>query len=311
MKLMDLLTRFFQKLNTTASLGAMLFWNAHLILIVAALLVADHGVRLSLLLAYLAVMVFVLVTKIKLEKAIFDQSATNQLRDELNAHRESMSISSYLDSVMEPKIPIWYRRAYKGYFGSPKMLKELFNLILEFKPKRILELGSGLTTLIASYALRKNGNGKVVSWDCIETRASGNREMIHLHEQNKYSEIVDAKISKSREIDGIQSWFDQKPKHKIDFLIVDDSTEPPLSPGAKNVIETLRSDLNMGCIILLHDRIRPVDNVTLNHWLDLEPNLNLIHTVQTKTNIYSVLRIGQRLNSRKAVMIPSGNGPST
>jgi hypothetical protein len=291
-KPVDLVKRVLGKLKTRTSVSSLLFWNAQLILVSAALLVVDQSVRLSILLAYLAVIFFVLTTKVKLEKAIFDESAIDQLRGELNSFRESASIISYLNSVMQPRIPIWYTKAYRDYSGSPEMLEELFNRMTEAKPKNVLELGSGLTTLVASYALRNNEYGKITSWDCLETRAAGNRELIRLHEQGKYVEIVDAKTSKSVENGVTKTWFDEKPEYKIDFLVVDESIEPPLAPSGEDVLESLREYLNIGCTIFIHDRIRSVDNPTLSKWLNSETELLLIHTVHTKTNTYSVLRFG-------------------
>jgi hypothetical protein len=272
--------------------SVLFFWNAQLILIAVALLAVDPSVRLSIFLAYLAVMFFVLVTKISLEKAIFDQSSINQLRAELNLFRERTSIISYLDSVMNPRIPIWYNKAYRDYSGSPEMLEEFFNSITEAKPNNILELGSGLTTLVGSYALRNNGYGKITSWDCLETRAAGNRELIESHQQTNYVEILDAKLSVSVETDVSQSWFDLNPESKIDFLVVDESIEPPLAPSGENALVALRPYLNIGCKIFLHDRIRPAESLTLSKWLESDTELILIRTVHTKTNTYSVLRFG-------------------
>jgi hypothetical protein len=172
--------------------------------------------------------------------------------------------------------------------------------LIETKPKNVLELGSGLTTLIASYALKKNGFGKVVSWDCIETRASGNRDLMNSHGQLKYGEILDVKISQSKKIDGTKSWFNQQPEGKIDFLVVDDSLEPPVTPGGKDVMKSLGPYLNIGCTILLHGRKRTGDSETLRHWLDSETELLLVHTAQTKTNTYWVLRFAPPVEFRKS-----------
>ena len=264
-----------------------MFWNAQLILIVVAILAVDQSVQLSLFVAYSALMVLVLVAKIKREKDALDQ--TTQLRTRA-------PIIPYLNSVMQPRLPIRYTRAYSDYSPSPKMLKDLFNLLIEAKPKNVLELGSGLTTLIASYALKQNRYGKVVSWDCIENRAAGNRELINLHGQGKYVEILDVTTSKSIQKDGTKSWFDQKPEDKIDFLVVDDSVEPPVVPRGKDVMEELMPYLEIGCTILLHDRIRPVENETLSHWLSSKNDLLLIQRVQTNKNTYSVLRLGPGVN---------------
>jgi hypothetical protein len=292
LKSIEFLKRISRKINTKSAISSMLFWNLQLILILAALLLVDSSIRLSVLLAYLAAMTLVLVTKFHLEKAIHDHSAIDQLRDELTAHRETTSIISYLNSVLRPRIPIWYTRAYRDYSASPEMLEELFNRIISARPKTVFELGSGLTTLISSYALQKNGYGKVVSWDCLETRASSNRDLIDSHDQGQFAEILDATPQKNAEPGSTSLWFDKTPEEKIDFLVVDDSMDPPLTPSSKGLIQALRPYLNIGSTIFLHDRIRPVDKDTLGEWIDADTELLLIHTIHTKTNTYSVLRYG-------------------
>jgi hypothetical protein len=292
LKLIDFFKRIFQKINTKSAITYFLFWNFQLILILAALFLVDSSIRLSLLLAYLASMTLVLVTKFHLEKAIHDHSAIDNLREELTAHRETTSIISYLNSVLRPRIPIWYTRAYRDYSGSPEMLEELFNRINEARPKTVLELGSGLTTLISSYALQKNGYGKVVSWDCLETRASSNRDLIDSHAQGQFVEILNATPQKNADPGSITLWFDRAPEDKIDFLVVDDSMDPPLTPSNEGLIQALRPYLSIGSTIFLHDRIRPVGKDTLGAWIDGDTELLLIHTIHTKTNTYSVLRYG-------------------
>jgi hypothetical protein len=243
---------------------------------------------------YIAIMLFVLITKIGFDTAIADKSDIDQLRNQLEAYREENSVIGYLNSVTEPTVPIWYSRSYRGYYGSPEMLEEIFNRMVADKPHGVLELGSGLSTLIASYAIRKNGKGKVISWDCLQARAASNRNLITSHKQEKFSKIVDVKTSERSFGSEAFAWYEQEPEAGIDFLIVDDSGDSESIPDGRDVIRALKPHLNTGCTIFLHDSIRQIEKETLSFWLEHNDELLLVHTVRTSTNTYSVLRFGLR-----------------
>ena len=283
-----------QRMNSKSPLKDLLFWCVPVVFMASAVLVAGADLRLPLLLTYISLMLFLMITKFRLDKAISDQSAIDQLREDLIAHRETTSVIAYLNSVAEPNIPIWYSRAFMGYSSSPEMLEELFNRIVAEKPKTILELGSGLSTLIASYAVKKNGYGRVASWDSLETRASGNREIINSHNQEIFSEIHHVQTREKPDNLDQFVWYDMEPETGLNFLIIDDSIEQPGVPEAKDAIRALKSHLEPGCTILLHDRIRPAAKDTIPFWLDNNEDLLLIHTIRTTTNTYSVLRFGLR-----------------
>ena len=55
----------------------------------------------------------------------------------------------------------------RGYAGSPDYLYEIKEFIKESNPNFILEAGSGVSTIIAAYTLKKYGRGKIVSLDSI------------------------------------------------------------------------------------------------------------------------------------------------
>jgi predicted O-methyltransferase YrrM len=294
MSLFDSFLSYLRKVDTRSTLKGILVWQVPLVLITSALLLAETEIRLSLLLTYVSLMLFLMITKDRLDKAISDQSAIEQLRRELTAHREATSVIAYLNSVVEPTIPIWYSRAYRGYSSSVEMQEELLNRIVATGPKTILELGSGLSTLIASYAVKKNGFGRVTSWDSLETRALGNREIIKAHKLERFSDIHYVEIVEKPEGLDNFSWYAREPETGIDFLIIDDSLEQAGIPDAKNALKMLKDYLATGCTIILHDAIRTTEKETLNYWLENNDELLLVHTVRTATNTYSVLRFGLR-----------------
>ncbi len=89
------------------------------------------------------------------------------------AHKK---IVRYLHKMLLYRYPLWEELAYykqevrknknftKGYKDYSKYYI-LYKAIRKFKPKHVLECGSGITTLIIAFALKENGGGKFVSMD--------------------------------------------------------------------------------------------------------------------------------------------------
>lgn len=60
-----------------------------------------------------------------------------------------------------------YSHFDKAYQDYPKYLT-IYNTVRRFKPKYVLECGSGISTAIINQALKENGSGKLVSLDEME-----------------------------------------------------------------------------------------------------------------------------------------------
>lgn len=91
--------------------------------------------------------------------------------------------------------------AMQGYAIAPDFALMLARMIADEKPELILETGSGVSTLVAAYALQRLGRGKVVALEHEPAYAEKTRALIAQHGLSDYATIVDAPLEPI-ELDG-------------------------------------------------------------------------------------------------------------
>jgi hypothetical protein len=160
------------------------------------------------------------------------------------------------------------------------------------KPKVLLEIGSGLSTLVASYAAKKNGFGQVVSWDVVESRALGVRDLLDSHDQNGHAKVVSFSPFEKKDSSHESLWNDGRPPEKIDFLIVDATSDSSKNPEHLKAMETIKPMLDIGCTVFIHDSFEARDREAVSEWMADTRELSLIRTQQASTNKYSILSFG-------------------
>ncbi len=84
--------------------------------------------------------------------------------------------------------------AMTGYAIAPDFALMLAQMIADERPELIVETGSGVSTLVAAYALQKLGRGKVVALEHDRAYANQTRALIAQHGLSAYAIVVDAPI---------------------------------------------------------------------------------------------------------------------
>lgn len=180
---------------------------------------------------------------------------------------EAVSLVSHLN----PKLPL---PKPGGWAASSDFLIELVKLIETTKPKLVVELGSGLSTLVTAYALRKAGGGKVVSFDHEESYALKTQAQIIAHGLGDIADVRTAPLSKQEGISGELPWYELSAIsdiRNVDFLIVDG---PPKSFGGTvrgPAVEIFRECFSKGATIILDDANRPGEKEIVRQWRGLLP----------------------------------------
>jgi predicted O-methyltransferase YrrM len=108
---------------------------------------------------------------------------------------------------------------------APDFAVVLVSSILENKPKIILEAGSGVSTLIAAYALKQIGAGSLVSLEHDEHFFGISSLNLRSHRLENIAKVVHAPLKQTAIHNQIWSWYDttalKELKRPIDMLIVD------------------------------------------------------------------------------------------
>ncbi|CAN5907585.1 hypothetical protein BH11MYX3_BH11MYX3_26300 [soil metagenome] len=81
-----------------------------------------------------------------------------------------------------------------GYAIAPDFALMLAQMIADERPELVVETGSGVSTLVAAYALQKLGRGKVVALEHDRAYANQTRALIALHGLSAYAMVIDAPI---------------------------------------------------------------------------------------------------------------------
>lgn len=122
-------------------------------------------------------------------------------------------------------------RFSRGWSASPELLSLLYELILRRKPQFVLDIGSGMTTVVAGHALRENGSGTVVAWDHLSEFADETREQIRLHNLVNWATVITSPLEQITLDEHSYLWYSQRvPENQmVDLVIVDG---PPGSTNA-------------------------------------------------------------------------------
>jgi predicted O-methyltransferase YrrM len=152
----------------------------------------------------------------------------------------------------------------------PDFLRTLYVLILERRPKLILELGSGVSTLLAAYALKRSGGGRIVSLDHLAHYAETTRKTVAQHGLEHDVLIIHAPLKMVGISDREALWYDPTPIESlqdIDLLVVDGPPGHVQRDARYPALPLLFDKLAKDAIILIDDANRPDEKRMVQQWL--------------------------------------------
>ena len=179
-----------------------------------------------------------------------------------------------LFNLIDFKLPIPYMT---GWAATPELALTIFETIKTDKPKQIVELGSGISTLICAYAMNDNDRGALFSFDHDEKYANKTRTMLSNHQIDQRITIHHAPL-KSQNIDGRECiWYDCSNANcpePIDMLIVDG---PPFETQDKSrypAFSYFLPKLSPSAVIIVHDAFREAESAIVHDWLRGHPEFS-------------------------------------
>jgi predicted O-methyltransferase YrrM len=198
--------------------------------------------------------------------------------EELHLHHEQLfeqqnSIYSQIDclfsifSIIKPRHPL---PTLRGWPASPDFIKILISIILENRPLTIVELGSGVSTLIQGYCLEHIGKGRIVSIDHDGGFAAVTRNNMKLHSLDSYGDIVHCPLGDVEINDEKHFWYSIDMSilpDTIDLLVVDG---PPASYGSTiryPALPYFYERLTDNGIVLVDDAARPGEKEIVQRWM--------------------------------------------
>lgn len=186
----------------------------------------------------------------------------------------------YAAYPMQLKMPL-----ITSFTIAPDFAFVLANAIQTGKPKAILELGSGRTTLIAAACLKQFGiQGKIISVDADKTYLDQCRYYASLNNLDAYIHFVYAPLVSQQVNEQSYVWYDPEvlPAEKCDLLIIDGPPEKAGTLSRYPALPRLSRMLSETAIVLADDAGRPDMQATALRWQREYPayRQQYIHTLR-------------------------------
>lgn len=203
--------------------------------------------------------------QIQLRAISYDQKQNYQQIEALFSLVSTIDITSPLPPLREWAI-------------SPDFANTIVSVIYQRKPKLVVELGSGASTVISGYCLQANQQGTVISIDHDEKYAQKTRDTVAMHNLHDTAKVILSPL-KDIMLEGKSwHWYDltqvQLPG-KIDLLIVDG---PPAHTQEESVrypaLPLLHDHLSKDVTILVDDGGRAQENQMIKNWVQKFPDFS-------------------------------------
>jgi len=165
-----------------------------------------------------------------------------------------------LDRLDLPHDALPYLGSWKADTG---LLTLLVDHILERRPRRVVEFGTGASTLVIARAMQRAGGGTLISFDQHADFVDATREW--LAEYGLSADLRAAPLRRSpRGWPGL--WYDHGPiPAGIDLMLIDG---PPWSvhPLTRGAAESLFDKVAPGGTVMLDDAARPGERFIARRW---------------------------------------------
>jgi len=174
-------------------------------------------------------------------------------------------------AVVAPTMPL---PDFGDYAIAPDLAKLVVSAVRANKPRLVVELGSGVSTLLVGYCLKQIGGGRIISLDQSRTYAQATLEQLRLHDLLDYAAVHVAELEPVELNGRVYSWYAMgqiRDLEDIDLLIIDG---PSGGPDIRYpALPVLFSKLSPGAVIFVDDTNFPGVKAVLVKWEQQYPSL--------------------------------------
>lgn len=167
----------------------------------------------------------------------------------------------------------------RGWAAGPELLRFLYEEVRTHRRARLLECGSGTTTVVLAHAMRSLGSGKVTALEHDPRYAALTRGELADRGLEEWAEVVDAELVDVPVEGAVWRWYDPAaiPPGQIDMLVVDG---PPGATGPEArypALPLLADRLTEDALIVLDDSDRPDERAIARRWTERFPQFRSRH----------------------------------
>jgi len=238
---------------------------------------------------YLTIALFISSTILLIACLIKIYLDLNKNREEIRDHFIQTESSIQITKLINPIIPF---PTSGDWAATSHFIAVLFKYIIKNKPKTIVELGSGVSTLYSSQLIKDfNLSTQVISLDHDKTYGSKTNEYLKDAQLDNNAQVILAPLTTHTINDKNWKWYETtglKKEQKIDLLVVDGPITYLQSNARYPAIPILFSMLSPKAIILVDDYNRKDEQAIVKLWLE-EYDITLIEEVSSVKG-YAVLQ---------------------
>lgn len=199
-----------------------------------------------------------------------DERAQKKLKAGLASLVNVISILPELD--IKGTVPAF---PHQGFEITGEEAAFLFHLVRRHRPKLLLELGSGSSTVLFAAALRANGAGRVISVEHDAAHARHTKELLEQAGLSDRVELLDAPLVEI-EVNGRKfQWYDLGRRletlgEKIDFLFVDGPPGKMQSLSRYPALPILMPHLSPRALVFVDDGAREDEMKMVAMWREAD-----------------------------------------
>ena len=171
-----------------------------------------------------------------------------------------------LTSILPIRYPL---PAMRGWAISPDFGLLLVSEILNKKPHVVVELGSGVSTLLIAYCLELLGHGRVVSYDHDAKYCAQSCDNIKRHNLGRFAEVVHAPLASVQLDQGQWDWYDTTKINKdepLDILVIDGPPGQIQTNSRYPALPLLHTLFSASATVLMDDAARPDEKTIVDSW---------------------------------------------
>lgn len=191
----------------------------------------------------------------------------HRVRENQDTHqlRQVQALTSLHQLIRFDAVSPWMT----GWAATPEFAATLYDIVRDRRPRTVIELGSGASTIILAAALEQNGGGRLVSVDQDADYAAQTRAALERHGLSQAAQVVHAPLTETR-LDGeIWMWYDVRnipSDETIDLLIVDGPHRELQKMSRYPALPLLIDRLSPDAVVILDDAGRKDERRAVQRW---------------------------------------------
>ena len=193
------------------------------------------------------------------------RSVEKDLEEERTQTQAIQSIYTFIT----PRYPL---PSMSRWTAFPDLAETIVRECMTNKPKLVVELGSGVSTLITAYALEQHGekDAHIISLDHSQEYTQKTQDLLTVHELETKAQVLYSPLEPTQVGNKNYIWYNidlLTTKDTIDLLIVDGPPAKTNQLARYPALPLLFSKLSKECIIILDDAARPSEQQAVSQWL--------------------------------------------